>query len=158
VIDPKARNRAAALAALARLRAPDLARYLPAALYDSSTLVVKQALRIYRAGREGLCADTLRAAYANAPNAAVRAALVRAWPLLDKWQGLELLLTGAADTPPTAARGLIVQLGTWHRQAASRFTPFPDAMREPLREVYARARAAQPDWRWAGIEGLVRTL
>jgi hypothetical protein len=155
LVHPKARIRAAALRGLWRGKAPQLAEYLRLSLSDSTSLVLRQAAKIYASSAEALDKSALDAAYGHAPSQQTRMTLLHMARLLGKWEGLDFLLSRVADADDDLFIAIATELDRWMQMANNRFTPISAEARELLGIKIRNAQATRPRYEWAHVVALV---
>ncbi len=151
--DPSARLRAVALRGLARAKAPRFDEYVMAALQDQSGLVVRCALNMLSREGQLLDREPLERAYAGALTQRVRRQLIRAAPLLGKWEALAFLLP-LASAEDSALVG--EEIDHWLQSANRRFTALDAETRNKLIDLVRRRKALGADRRWDRIEGTLK--
>lgn len=126
-----ARIRAAALRGLWRALSTELAVYLERALSDPAKMVVARALELYARSNETLRSDTLAPMFASAGDSRLRT-LLRGTRLMDKWQGLRLLLRLAGSKEPRRKSIVNAEIRHWILACSRRFTTPPAEMAEEI--------------------------
>jgi HEAT repeat protein len=152
---PRARVRAAALRGLWRAKAPELAEHLRLALRDSTSLVIRQAAKIYAHSAEALDQSVLEAAHGGATSKQTRLTLLHMARLLGKWESLDFLLSRVEDADDDLFVAIATELDRWIQVANNRFTPIADQARELLGSRVRHAQVVRPRYSWDQLVALL---
>lgn len=140
----KGKIRAAALRGLDRAKYPQIIELSTAALRDSTTMVVREALAILYREPGAFSQTLLLNARVDAPNSRVEQLLIRSAQLLDKWDMLETYLAWYSESDPSWRRILDDELEAWRRSTSRRFTPLSEASRARIREKLSALNSKLP--------------
>ena len=151
----KGKMRAAALRGLDRAKHPQVIELSTAALGDTTTTVVREAIAILHRQPGALNQDLLLTARAATPNTRIEQLLIRSAQLLDKWDGLETYLTWYFESDPNWKQTLDGELENWRRSTTRRFTPLRDASRARIEEKLMVLSVKRPTEMWDDLKHAV---
>jgi hypothetical protein len=149
-----ARVRAAVLEGLWRARARDLGPRLELALRDPAGLVVRRALDVYARSSEILDSGVLERVLSS-DGASTTKSLIRGVRLLDRWEGLRLLLQVANSTDSERRSIALGEIRQWLNGVNRRFTAPPGAILEEIQIRFSTMRRAEDAREWRELANII---